>query len=187
LAFAALASEVFRPDEWRDFFLEVGGAAAVLTGLVFVAMSINLDDVTHDATHRNRAIGTLAGMIAAFVICSVALMAGQGHVAIGVEWATVAAIAGGVYVPGYIRAFRSGGSNVGLRLPRLATGTTLYIAEIAGACALIAGACALIAGRVAGLYVAAVSMLLLLVWMISGAWLLIAGVASGAADRRRTP
>jgi modulator of FtsH protease len=180
LASVALASEVFRPDEWRDFFLEVGGAAAVLTGLVFVAMSINLDDVTHDATHRNRAIGTLAGMIAAFVICSVALMAGQGHVAIGVEWATVAAIAGGVYVSGYIRAFRSGGSNVGLRLPRLATGTTLYIAEIAGACALIAG-------RVAGLYVAAVSMLLLLVWMISGAWLLIAGVASGSADRRGTP
>ena len=103
LASVALASEVFKPDEWRDFFLEVGGAAAVLTGLVFVAMSINLDDVTHDATHRNRAIGTLTGMIAAFVICSVALMAGQGHVAIGVEWATVAAIAGAVYVSRYIR------------------------------------------------------------------------------------
>jgi modulator of FtsH protease len=95
-----LASEVFKPDEWRDFFLEVGGAAAVLTGLVFVAMSINLDDVTHDATHRNRAIGTLTGMIAAFVICS---DGGQGHVAIGVEWATVAAIAGAVYVSRYIR------------------------------------------------------------------------------------
>jgi hypothetical protein len=132
LAFVAVASEVFRLDEWRDFFLAVGGAAAVLTGLVFVAMSINLDDVTHDATHRNRAIGTLTGMIAAFVICSVSLMGGQGHVAIGVEWATVAAIAGGVYVSGYIRAFRSDGSNVGLRLPRLATGTTLYITEIAG-------------------------------------------------------
>jgi modulator of FtsH protease len=175
----ALASEVFRPDEWRDFFLVVGGAAAVLTGLVFVAMSINLDDITHDATHRNRASGTLTGMIGAFVICSVALMGGQGHVTVGVEWATVAAIAGGVYVSGYIRAYRSGGSGVGLRLPRLATGTTLYIAEIAGACALIAG-------RVAGLYEAAVSMLLLLVWMISGAWLLIVGVSPDAADQRRT-
>jgi len=175
-----LASEVFRPDEWRDFFLVVGGAAAVLTGLVFVAMSINLGDVTHDATHRNRASGTLAGIIAAFVICSVALIGGQGHVAIGIEWATVAAIAaGGVYVHGYVRAYRSGGSNVGLRLPRLATGTILYIAEIAGACVLIAG-------RVAGLYVAAVSMVLLLVWMISGAWLLIVGVSPDSAERRIT-
>ena len=76
LAFVALTSEVFRPDEWRDFFLEVGGAGAVLTGLVFVAMSINLDAVTHDATHRNRAIGTLTGMIGTFVICSLALMGG---------------------------------------------------------------------------------------------------------------
>jgi hypothetical protein len=33
----------------------------------------------------------------------------------------------------------------------------------------------------------AVSMLLLLVWTISGSWLLIAGVPSGAAERRGTP
>jgi hypothetical protein len=80
------APDVYRPDEWHDFFLTVGGAAAVLTGLVFVAMSINLNDVTRDSTHRFRAIGTLTGFIAAFVICSLALMGGQGHVALGVEW-----------------------------------------------------------------------------------------------------
>jgi hypothetical protein len=28
------APDVYRPDEWHDFFLTVGGAAAVLTGLV---------------------------------------------------------------------------------------------------------------------------------------------------------
>jgi hypothetical protein len=174
------APDVFRPDEWRDFFLAVGGAAAVLTGLVFVAMSINQDDVTRDATHRYRAIGTLTGMISVFVICSLALMGGQGHVAIGGEWATVAAIGVGVYVYGYVQAIRKGASNVGLRAPRLASGTALYIAEIAGAFALIAG-------RVAGLYVAAVSMLILLVWMISGPWLLIVGVSSDATERVGAP
>ena len=176
MAFVALASEVFRPNEWHDFFLVVGSAAAVLTGLVFVAMSINQNNVTHDATHRNRAIGTLTGMIGVFVICSVALMGGQGHVALGIEWATVAAIGTGVYIYGYVQAIRWGSSNVGLRVPRLATGTALYVAEIAGAIALIAG-------RVAGLYVAAVSMLILLVWMISGAWLLLVGVPADATDR----
>ena len=174
------APDVFRPDEWRDFFLAVGGAAAVLTGLVFVAMSINQDDVTRDATHRYRAIGTLTGMISVFVICSLALMGGQGHVTIGVEWATVAAIGIGVYVYGYVQAIRKGESNVGLRVGRLTSGTALYIAEIAGALGLIAG-------RVAGLYVAAVSMLILLVWMISGAWLLIVGVSSDAAEREGAP
>jgi hypothetical protein len=46
LAFVALASDVFRRDGWRDFFLDVAGVAAVFTGLVFVSMSINLDAVT---------------------------------------------------------------------------------------------------------------------------------------------
>ena len=32
-----LASAVYKPGEWHDFFVMVGGAAAVLTGLVFVA------------------------------------------------------------------------------------------------------------------------------------------------------
>jgi len=39
----------------------------------------------------------------------------------------------------------------------------------------------LIAGYVAGLYVAAVAMLTLVVWMITGAWLLIVGVAPGSS------
>ena len=173
------APDVYRPVEWHDFFLTVGGAAAVLTGLVFVAMSINLNDVTRDSTHRFRAIGTLTGFIAVFVICSLALMGGQGHVALGVEWVTVATIAFGVYIYGYVQAIRTGESNVGLRVPRLASGTALYIAEIAGATALIAG-------RVAGLYVAAVAMLILLVWMISGAWLLIVGVSTDASEREET-
>ena len=69
--------DLYRPDEWHDFFLTVGSAAAVLTGLVFVAMSINLNDVTRDSTHRFHAIGTLTGFISVFVICSLALMGGR--------------------------------------------------------------------------------------------------------------
>ena len=69
---------------------------------------------------------------------------------------------------------------MGLRVPRLAVGTALFIAEIVGAFALIAG-------RVAGLYVAAVSMLILLVWMLSGAWLLSVGVSSDASGCEEIP
>ena len=39
-------------------FVMVGGGAAALTGLVFVAMSLNLAMIAQDATHRFRAIGT---------------------------------------------------------------------------------------------------------------------------------
>jgi len=88
-------------------------------------MSINQSAVTRDATHRYRAIGTTAGFMSAFVICSLALMGGQGHVAVGVERVAVSAIAAGVYVYGYVQAVRMGESDVGLRVPRLVTGTAL--------------------------------------------------------------
>lgn len=71
------ALDVYRPDEWHDFFVMVGGSAAVLTGLVFVAMSLNVNVIAEDATHRYRAIGTLTGITATFVICALALMGGQ--------------------------------------------------------------------------------------------------------------
>jgi hypothetical protein len=38
-----VAVGVYRPEFWHDFFVMVGGRAAVLSGLVFVAMTLNLD------------------------------------------------------------------------------------------------------------------------------------------------
>lgn len=62
-----------------------GGGAAALAGLVFVAMSINLDVVAQDATHRLRAVNMLAGFTAAFIICALVLTGGQSHQAVGTE------------------------------------------------------------------------------------------------------
>jgi hypothetical protein len=168
-----LALDAYQPDQWNEFFVAVGGGAAALTGLVFVALSLRLDAVTGDATHRYRAIGTLTGFVSVFVVCSLALMGHQGHVAVGVEWLTVTAAAGGVYVYGYVQAIRLGQSDVGLGIHRLASGTIFYLGEILGAGILIAG-------YRAGLYIAVTSMVALLAWMITGAWLLVMGAASPA-------
>jgi hypothetical protein len=73
-----LALDAYRPEQWHDFFVVVGGAAAVLTGLVFVAASLNVNTVTQDAAHRYRAIDTLSGMTGVFVIYALVLMGGQG-------------------------------------------------------------------------------------------------------------
>jgi hypothetical protein len=58
----------YSPELWHDFFVMVGGAAAALSGLVFVALSINLTTIASDATHRYRAIGTLNGYVSAFAL-----------------------------------------------------------------------------------------------------------------------
>jgi hypothetical protein len=137
---------------------------------VFVAMSLNPRVIAQDPTHRYRAVGTITGFTAIFVICGLGVMGGQNHQAVGLEWLVVSAVAGLVYVYGYIQALRFGKSSVGLRSRRLIAGTALHIIEIAGGALLFSG-------YSAGIYVAAVSMIGLLAFMISGAWLLIMGVS----------
>jgi hypothetical protein len=173
------ALDVYRPDQWHDFFVTVGGGAAVLTGLVFVAMSLNISVIKEDATHRYRAIGTLTGMTAVFVICVLALMGGQDHRAVGAEWFVVAAVAAVVYVYGYVQAVKLGGTERWLRANRVLAAGVCYVAELVGAALLIGGV-------VAGLYIAAVTMIVLLAFMISGAWLLIIGVSTRETVRRDT-
>jgi hypothetical protein len=168
-----LAADVYRPEEWHDFFIMVGGASAALTGLVFVALSLNVDVVMRDATHRHRSIGTLANFAGIFVVCALALMGGQTHVAIGAEWLVVSSIAGAVYVNGYVRARVAGGSVTTLSLLRTMSGTATYVAQMVGSVVLLLGA-------TAGLYIAAVAMVLLAAYSVSGAWLLLVGAHTDA-------
>ncbi|HEV2310666.1 MAG TPA: hypothetical protein VGU73_09090 [Acidimicrobiia bacterium] len=163
-----LALDAYRPDQWHDFFVMVGGGAAVLTGLVFVSLSLNASVVTQDATHRYRAIDTLSGMTGVFVICALVLMGGQDHVGVGIEWLVVAAISISLYVRGYILAVRRGGSLDWLRTRRVVVIAVLYLIQLVGAALLVAD-------HVGGLYVAAVSMVAALAFMITAAWLLVVG------------
>ena len=133
--------EIYQPAEWHDFFLVTGGGAAALAGLVFVAMSINLDVVAQSVTHRLRAINMLTGFTSAFIICALALMGGQSHQAVGTEWFVVATVAGLSYVYNYVQAARMGGIKAELRPDRFAGGTTCYVAQMVGAVVLILGPC----------------------------------------------
>jgi len=161
--------DIYRPEQWHDFFVMVGGAAAALAGLVFVAMSLNLTIVFHDPTHRFRAMGTLAGFTSVFAICALVLMGGQSHVAVGLEWFVVSGVVTIIYVNGYVQAIKQGRSAVGLGVRRLVTGTSCHVAEMIGALMLASG-------RAAGLYVAAVAMVIYVAYMVSGAWLLLVGI-----------
>ncbi|HLK16076.1 MAG TPA: hypothetical protein VKT78_14815 [Fimbriimonadaceae bacterium] len=161
----------FEPALWRDFFVMVGGGAAALTGLVFVAMSLNLKAVTQDATHRNRAIGTLTGFTYAFILCGMALMGVQNNLTIGIEWLALSVIATFVYIRGYVLAVREGGSAPGLSLFRTLFGSACYIAQIAGSILLMLG-------YGIGIYIAAGGMMLLFSSLVSGAWLLLVGICN---------
>src|SRR3954451_2243336 len=94
-----LAADIYRPAEWHDFFVMLGGAVAVLTGLVFVALSLNPDVLLRDAMHRARSVGTLTNFGAIFLMSAVALMGDQTDLSLGIVWLLVSI--GGAFV--YVR------------------------------------------------------------------------------------
>jgi hypothetical protein len=73
-------------DEWHDFFLAQAGAAGVLTGLVFVAVSINQEIVFESGSglpgRAAEALILLVGVLTASILL---LVPGQGKGAVGVE------------------------------------------------------------------------------------------------------
>jgi hypothetical protein len=168
-----IAADIFRPGQWTDFFLLVGTGAVTLTGLVFVAMSLNLKVIAVDATHRNRAINTLTGLALVFMRCALVLMGAQNHRSIGTELFVVSGISAAIFIKGYAEAIRM--SN-GLRLSRIVGGSLVHVAEMVGAALFFFG-------YLAGLYIAAIAIVTNTCYMITAAWLLVIGVL----DQKTSP
>lgn len=156
-------------EQWNNFFVMVGGGAAALAGLIFVAMSINHEVIIQNTTHKNRAINMLTGFTAIFMASALALMGNQHPGALGIEWLVLWLIATAIFVRGYIVAIRSGMSSIGLNMPRLAGGTICYLTEVISAIFLLLG-------YSSGLYIAAIAIIVLFAFLISGAWLLMIGI-----------
>jgi hypothetical protein len=142
---------------WHDFFIGTIGAAAALTGLLFVAISINLEP--------GRAAGTLGILVSALVVSGFALAPGQGRHALGIEIAAVGAavalqaiwVSHGKVAPGEPRLWR---------VEHLAT---LLLPSVA----LIVGGLTLIAGRGGGFYWVLAAILLAFVSASINAWVLL--------------
>jgi hypothetical protein len=157
-----IAATLFRPGQWSDFFLLVGTGAITLTGLVFVAMSLNIKVIAVDATHRYRAINTLAGLTLVFMRCALVLMGGQNYRVIGVELFIVSGFSAALFIRGYARAIKTGSR---LRT-RIVGGTLIHLAEMIGAAVFFCG-------HLAGLYIAAVAISTNTCYMVTAAWLLV--------------
>jgi hypothetical protein len=162
-----IAAETYS-DQWSNFFILVGTGAATLAGLVFVALTINLKAVAHDATHRFRAINMLAGFTSVFVISALALMGHQPYLALGVEWLIVSLLAAVINTNGYVQAYRLHSSLYALSLVRIVGGSVCYLGQIVGAVLLILDV-------ETGIYVGAIALVVNFIYLVSGSWLLILG------------
>lgn len=160
---------VYGEAGWHDFFLMVGGGAAALTGLVFVAMSLHLDQIALNAAHRHRARTVLTGLTAVFIRCALILMAGQSPQMVALDVILVLLAVEFVLY----RSIRQATAASAVPDPALVWRTIgsfacLVLEQI--------GAIVLFAGDARGLYVVSIGMMASFIFMVSGAWLLIVGV-----------
>ena len=164
---------MYEPALWHDYFVVVGTGAAALTGLVFVAMTLHLDDITRNPVHRHRARTILTGLTAVFIRCSLVLMGGQNGQAIAIEIIGVLVIVEVILYYSIRQAIRNADNGVLWRT--IGSFACLVLEQI--------GAVILFTGNAAGLYVVGLGMMSSFIFMVTGAWLLLVGVGATEAAR----
>ena len=80
---------------WSDFSVAVVGASAALTGLLFVAVSINIEQILAVGALAGRALSTMILFVIPLVVGVLILVPEQSLTALGLELIGTGAVAGG--------------------------------------------------------------------------------------------
>lgn len=81
-------------EQWGTFATVAGGAAAALTGLLFVAVSYRIEVIAKSLELRNRAAQTLMLFVTALFIAILISIPGQSYRVLGSELLALAIISG---------------------------------------------------------------------------------------------
>jgi hypothetical protein len=82
----------YDPEQWHDLFVAVAGASAALLGLLFVAVSINIERILAFKGLPERALETMMILMSVLLASIAGLMPGQSNVALGLEILVLATI-----------------------------------------------------------------------------------------------
>ena len=99
--------------EWADFFAAELGAAAALTGLVIVGISINVSRILADPGLPGRAAETLVAPMGVLLASTFALVPHQPEWSLGVELGLTGLAMWAIPTRIQIAAFRAGGGQIG--------------------------------------------------------------------------
>lgn len=149
---------------WESFAVMTGGASGALTGLLFVAVSLNADRIARHPGLRAIAAQTLVLFLAPLIMATVLLAPGQADWVLGAELITVG-LSGGLSLLAIGRRRR--GPAVDKRLTGLfdRRDTSIVVMVL-----FVAGGAVLASGISAGLYVLVPASLVAFVSGVLSAW-----------------
>lgn len=154
-------------SEWHDLFVASAGASAALLGLLFVAVSINLERILGFEGLPGRALEALMQLTCVLLVSFAGLVPGQGHLALSLELLLIVAVIAAIVTRQPVLATDEAGRE---RASWKATRWTVRLAGL-GAMAIAGLGLALEAGG--GLYWLAAGIALATVAAIAGAWVLL--------------
>ncbi len=165
-------------EDWSTFAEVAGSAAAGLTGLLFVAVSIRIDAIAKSHELRNRAAQTLALFVTVLCVAVVLSIPAQSYPVLGAELVALSAISGSAMLILDRRAKLDRG-----RPDATAHAVALILDAVApnaitSILLLIAGLLLLFGLHPAGLYVLVLPVLVALAGGVISAWLLLTKTAA---------
>jgi modulator of FtsH protease len=156
----------YQPAEWHDLFVAMAGASAALTGLIFVAVSINLAQILKFRALPVRAAETLSVLLGLLLLSVFMLVPGQSSVALGLEILLLGTVLAAGLLWGRLRLPREPNQ------PRIWTVFPL-VAILTGSVPMIVAGISLLAQAGGGLYWLAAELILGLTGAVFNAWILL--------------
>ena len=153
-------------SQWSDLFVATAGASAALAGLVFVAVSINLDRILKLPGLPERALETLLLLLSVVLVSIVGLIPGQSSLALGLEITGLSAVVATVIFNLPTALHTSEGARVNWLIGRWAL-------RLIGTVPFIVGGLCLLFEVGGGLYWVAAGMIFAITGAVSNAWVLL--------------
>jgi hypothetical protein len=157
----------YEASEWSDLFVATAGASAALAGLVFVAISINIERILKLEGIPERGLETVVLLVAVLVVSVIGLIPGQGHVTLGIELLVLALLLGGGLAR--LPAIRVGSGEP--EAPSWLVGR--WIIRYGGALLLALGSLSVLAAAGGGLYWVVAGIVVAVIGAVANAWVLL--------------
>jgi hypothetical protein len=152
--------------EWTELFVAAAGASAALAGLVFVAVSINIERILKFPGLPERALETVLLLLAVLLVSLIGLIPGQSATALGIELLLVGLVLSAVIAKLSTKSLPEGSQPASHVVGRL-------LLRVGGTVPFVVGGASLIAEAGGGLYWIAGGLLLAIVGGVTNAWVLL--------------